>query len=89
MKIHRITKSNDPLYEKAIDLYRISFPAHEQREKTSQLHSLQQDAHHFDIICDNGEFVGEILYWDIGGLFILNISAFCRPSGTSIMGKRF
>lgn len=75
MEVHRITQSNAPLYQKAIDLYKISFPAHEQREKPSQLHILQQDAYHFDIICDNGEFVGEILYWDIGEAFY--IEHFC------------
>lgn len=75
MEIHRITQSDSPLYQKAIDLYRISFPFHEQREKPSQLQILQQDAYHFDIICDNGEFVGEILYWDIGGAFY--IEHFC------------
>ncbi len=75
MEIHRMTQSNEPLYQKAIDLYRISFPAHEQREKLSQLRILQQDAYHFDVICYNGEFVGEILYWDIGGAFY--IEHFC------------
>lgn len=38
---------------------------HEQRQALSQSQILQQDAYHFDVICDNGEFVGEILYWDI------------------------
>ena len=75
MEVHRITQSNDPLYQKAIDLYKISFPPHEQREIPSQIHILQHDAYHFDIICDNGEFVGEILYWDIGGAFY--IEHFC------------
>lgn len=75
MEIHRITQPNDPLYQKAIDLYKISFPSHEQREKPSQLRILQQDAYHFDTIYDNEEFVGEILYWDIGGAFY--IEHFC------------
>ena len=75
MEIHRITQSNDPLFQNAIDLYKISFPPHEQRKMPSQLYILQQNAYHFDIICDNGEFVGEILYWDIGGA--LYIEHFC------------
>ena len=75
MEFHRITQPDDPLYQKAIDLYKISFPSHEQREKTSQLQILQQDAYHFDIICDNGEFVGEILYWEVAGF--LYIEHFC------------
>lgn len=75
MEIHRITQPNDPLYPKAIELYKISFPLHEQRETPSQLCILQQDAYHFDVLCDNGEFVGEVLYWDMGGVFY--IEHFC------------
>ena len=65
MEIRRITQTPDPLYEQAMALYTISFPFHEQRQALSQSQILQQDAYHFDVICDNGEFVGEILYWDI------------------------
>ena len=75
MEIRRIIETKDPLYEEALRLYRISFPAHEQRELLSQERILRQDAYHFDVICDNGEFVGEILYWDIGGAFY--IEHFC------------
>ncbi len=75
MEIYRITQPSDPLYQKAIDLYKISFPPHEQREEASQLRILQQNDYHFDAVCDNGEFVGEILYWDIGGAFY--IEHFC------------
>ena len=75
MEIWRITQTSDPLYEKALHLYSISFPSHEQRESLSQEQVLQQDAYHFDVICDSGEFIGEILYWDIGGAFY--IEHFC------------
>lgn len=75
MEIRRITQTSDPLYEQAMALYTISFPFHEQRQALSQSQILQQDAYHFDVICDNGEFVGEILYWDIGNA--LYIEHFC------------
>ncbi len=75
MEIHRITQTSDPLYPKALQLYGISFPLHEQREKASQTEILENPAYHLDVICDNGEFVGEILYWDIGGAFY--IEHFC------------
>ena len=75
MKIHRITQASDPLYLKALQLYSISFPPHEQRESASQARILANPAYHFDVICDNGEFIGEILYWDIGGTFY--IEHFC------------
>lgn len=67
MEIRRITKASDPLYTRAIQLYSISFPPHEQREAASQAEILENPSYHFDIVCDNGEFVGEILYWNIGG----------------------
>ena len=75
MEIHRITQTSDPLYPKALQLYGISFSLHEQREKASQTEILENPAYHLDVICDNGEFVGEILYWDIGGAFY--IEHFC------------
>lgn len=75
MEIRRITQTSDPLYEQAMALYTISFPFHEQRQALSQSQILQQDAYHFDVICDNGEFVGEILYWDIADA--LYIEHFC------------
>ena len=75
MEVHRITQTRDPLYEKAIQLYNISFPAHEQREALSQSQILEQDAYHFDVVCDNGEFIGDILYWDLGSAFY--IEHFC------------
>ena len=76
MNIERITSTMHPLYQKAMDLYGISFPVHEQRETRSQKQILTQDAYHFDIIYDDeGKFIGEILYWEIAGFFY--IEHFC------------
>lgn len=75
MEIRRVTRTDDPLYAEAMKLYSISFPLHEQREACSQAAILGQDAYHFDVVCDNGDFVGEILYWDIGGM--LYVEHFC------------
>ena len=62
MEFKRITRTDDPLYARAIALYHDSFPLHEQREALSQSRILENDAYHFNVICDNGVFVGEILY---------------------------
>jgi len=75
LKAERIISDKHPLYEAALKLYDISFPYHEQREKPSQNEILGNPEYHFDIICDGDEFVGEILYWDIGGAFY--IEHFC------------
>lgn len=75
MIFERITKLKHPLYEDAINLYKISFPPHEQREEASQTEILKNPAYHFDAVCDDGTFVGEILYWNIGSF--LYIEHFC------------
>lgn len=67
MEFERITAPAHPLYAEAIDLYKMSFPPHEQRESASQEEILSHPAYHFTAVCDGGVFVGEALYWDIGG----------------------
>lgn len=79
MVFERITTPKHPLYADAIGLYKISFPIHEQREETSQLEILGNSQYHFDVVYDGNEFVGEILYWDIGNACY--IEHFCvKPS---------
>lgn len=73
--IERITSTEHPLYQKAMELYQISFPSHEQRETRSQEQILTQEAYHLDIVCDEGEFIGEVLYWEVAGF--LYIEHFC------------
>ena len=75
MVFERITGPEHPLYEDAIHLYKIRFPPYEQREEMSQTDILRNPAYHFDVVCDGGTFVGEILYWDIDGF--LYIEHFC------------
>ena len=79
MVFQRITTPKHPLYTTAVELYNASFPLHEQREAASQSAILANAAYHFDVVCDHEEFIGEILYWDIGGTFY--IEHFCvHPS---------
>ena len=75
MEITRITDPAAPLYREAMALYGISFPLHEQRETPSQTAVLGNDAYYFDVVCDADQFVGEILYWDLGGAYY--IEHFC------------
>lgn len=58
MIFERITTPDHPLYADAIDLYKISFPYHEQREKPSQTEILRNPAYHFVVVCDGGAFIG-------------------------------
>ena len=66
MEIHRITSTGDALFTEAMRLYAESFPAHEQREAPSQRRILGESAYHFNAVCDNGEFIGEALCWEVG-----------------------
>ena len=90
MIFERITTPTHPLYADAIDLYKISFPHHEQRKEASQTEIRLHPAYHFDVVCDGGAFVGEILYQDIGNA--LYMEHFCvlpsmrnRPYGQKIL----
>lgn len=62
MELKRITSTNHPMYKIANELYKISFPFHEQRENLSQKEILNNPNYHFDIITHNNNFIGEILY---------------------------
>ena len=50
------------MYKIENELYKISFPFHEQRENLSQKEILNNPNYHFDIITHNNNFIGEILY---------------------------
>ena len=75
LALERITAPSHPLYQEALALYRISFPMHEQRESVSQTAILAHPAYHFDVVLDDATFVGEVLYWEVGGF--LYIEHFC------------
>ena len=64
MRFERLTTAEHPLYRKALELYGISFPAHEQREGHSQARILGDPAYRFTLIHDRDELVGLILYWE-------------------------
>lgn len=75
MNFERINDMENPSFKKAAELYKISFPPHEQREPFSQEAIMNDPHYHFDVIYDDNEFIGEVLYWDIGDF--LYIEHFC------------
>lgn len=64
MILERITSPVHPVYKRALELYQISFPFHEQREAFSQAAIFNNDEYHFDLLYDEDIFVGLILYWE-------------------------
>lgn len=64
MEFVRLRSGREPVYQKAMELYKTSFPCHEQREAASQLAIFHCEDYHFDLLYDAGNFVGMILYWE-------------------------
>ena len=65
MIFKRLTSGNDPDFATAFALYATSFPVHEQRDLAHQRVAFTAQDYHFDIIEDDGRFVGILLYWDM------------------------
>ena len=64
MRFERLTDETDLRYNKAMELYAISFPAHEQRRLASQKRILGDEAYHFMLLYEEETFVGTALYWE-------------------------
>ncbi len=64
MRFERLTTTEDPRYTEAMELYRISFPFHEQRELDSQSQIMSHKDYQFLLIYDESQFVGLILCWE-------------------------
>lgn len=75
MRFERLTSSCDEMFLPAMDLYWSSFPLSEQREYQSQCSIMDEREYHFELIYENDEFVGFVLYWDRGDL--IYVEHFC------------
>lgn len=64
MRFERLSSREHPMYQKAMELYSISFPLHEQREPASQGAIITDDEYHFTLIYDEALFIGLVLYWE-------------------------
>ena len=64
MKFVRINNINDEMFAPAMELYGMSFPYNEQREPDSQAKIMSDPEYHFELIYDEGRFVGEVLSWE-------------------------
>ena len=64
MEFKRLTSTDTETYEKAMKLYAVSFPKHEQREEASQKAIMSDADYHFDCIYDSEDMVGIMLYWE-------------------------
>lgn len=67
MHFERLMSAAHPLYGRAMELYRVSFPPHERREALSQERILADADYHFALACDGDTFVGLALFWETDG----------------------
>lgn len=64
MRLERLSDGNAHLYERAMELYRSSFPHEERRDRAEQERILCKSDYHFDLIMADDSFIGIMLYWE-------------------------
>jgi hypothetical protein len=64
MKKIRIKNISDNYFNMAWELYEDAFPIEERRIKDDQICVLKKDNYHFDVLIDENQFIGFILWWD-------------------------
>ena len=64
MEFTPLTDPADGRLPEALALYAQSFPLHEQRQAQSQRDILAHPDYRFDLLYDDGSFVGLLLYWE-------------------------
>ena len=64
MEFRRLTEGGSDLYQRAMELYEISFPVFEQREPESQIEIMGHEEYRFHLIYDEETWVGMIFCWE-------------------------
>ncbi len=73
--LKRLTTTLGEDFSRAMKLYEGSFPYDEKREKRSQEEIMSHPDYRFSLILEDGDFVGEVLYWERGDY--IYIEHFC------------
>lgn len=64
MEFKRLTDGHHELFPKAMDLYKESFPLHEQRLPQSQQAIMSHPQYHFNLIYEGDIWIGLMLNWE-------------------------
>ncbi len=83
MHFTRLTSSADTLFARAFELYETSFPVHEQRTLEKQRAIMAQPAYYFDVIVEDDDFAGILLWWRFDGYAYIEHFAI----NTAVRGK--
>ena len=79
MEFKRLTDGHHELFPKAMDLYKESFPLHEQRLPQSQQAIMSHPQYHFNLIYEGDIWIGLMLNWETDEY--IYVEHFCIPSG--------
>lgn len=72
MEFIRLKSTQDNYFDKAWKLYNSSFPADEQRTENQQVNIIGHSSYHFEIIHENQQFLGFILWWKFENLCFID-----------------
>ena len=91
MRLERLKHLEGDVFERAYDLYKSSFPVEERRDDAEQRRVLKNEAYHFDVIKENDEFIGIMLYWETESFVYLEHFAIlpelrCKGKATAALG---
>lgn len=64
MKQIRLKNISNNYFHQAWELYEDAFPFEERRLLNDQICVLKKDNYHFDVLIENKQFIGFILWWD-------------------------
>lgn len=71
MRLERITAKSHNMFERAFYIYESSFAKWERRGIAEQDRVLLKSDYHFDVMLDNDELIGIMLYWELDSLIFL------------------
>jgi len=81
----RIKNTLDKYFTEAWDLYENAFPLEERRPINAQTNVLKNSNYHFDVIIEDGKFIGFLLWWEFDKLMFIEYFA----TAESIRNKGF
>ena len=71
MRLERLSKNNEHLFNSAFSLYESAFPREERRDMPEQKRAMNNPDYHFDLIIQDRELLGVMLYWETDSFVFL------------------
>jgi GNAT superfamily N-acetyltransferase len=71
MQLKRLLNVDHEFFNQAFELYQSAFPLLERRDKEEQERIFAKPDYHYDIILQNDQFIGIMLYWETENFIFL------------------